>query len=112
MGFIDLESRARKDTFPGAYIKTFWAEKMMIARVTFAADTPVPLHSHPAEQAGVIIEGSYAMVIGDDAHQPVMAVGGLIGTLTIDQARRLVRIAKTARLTFSDDGSPRLIVAA
>jgi quercetin dioxygenase-like cupin family protein len=66
MGFIDLESRARKDTFPGAYIKTFWAEKMMIARVTFAADTPVPLHSHPAEQAGVIIEGSYAMVIGDE----------------------------------------------
>ena len=52
------------------------------------------------------------MVIGDDAHQPVMAVGGLIGTLTIDQARRLVRIANSARLTFSDDGSPRLIVAA
>ena len=39
-------------------------------------------------------------------------VGGLIGTLTIDQARRLVRIANSARLTFSDDGSPRLIVAA
>ena len=53
-----------------------------------------------------------AMVIGDDAHQPILAVGGHIGTLTLDQARRLVRIANSARLTFSDDGSPRLIVAA
>ena len=59
-----------------------------------------------------VARAALAMIIGDDAHQPVMAVGGLIGTLTIDQARRLVRIANSARLTFSDDGSPRLIVAA
>ena len=59
-----------------------------------------------------VARAALSMVIGDDAHQPVMAVGGLIGTLTIDQARRLVRIANSARLTFSDDGSPRLIVAA
>ena len=58
-----------------------------------------------------VARAALAMIIGDDAHQPVMAVGGLIGTLTIDQARRLVRIANSARLTFSDDGSPRLIVA-
>lgn len=59
-----------------------------------------------------VARAALAMVIGDDAHQPILAVGGLIGTLTIDQARRLVRIANSARLTFSDDGSPRLIVAA
>ena len=59
-----------------------------------------------------VARAALTLVIGDDAHQPVMAVGGLIGTLTIDQARRLVRIATSARLTFSDDGSPRLIVAA
>ena len=59
-----------------------------------------------------VARAALSMVIGDDAHQPILAVGGLIGTLTIDQARRLVRIANSARLTFSDDGSPRLIVAA
>ena len=59
-----------------------------------------------------VARAALAMVIGDGAHQPILAVGGLIGTLTIDQARRLVRIANSARLTFSDDGSPRLIVAA
>lgn len=59
-----------------------------------------------------VARAALALVIGDDAHQPILAVGGLIGTLTIDQARRLVRIARSARLTFSDDGSPRLIVAA
>lgn len=59
-----------------------------------------------------VARAALALVIGDDAHQPILAVGGLIGTLTIDQARRLVRIANSARLTFSDDGSPRLIVAA
>ena len=59
-----------------------------------------------------VARAALALVIGDDAHQPILAVGGLIGTLTIDQARRLVRIANSARLTFSDDGSLRLIVAA
>lgn len=59
-----------------------------------------------------VARAALALVIGDDAHHPILAVGGLIGTLTIDQARRLVRIARSARLTFSDDGSPRLIVAA
>lgn len=59
-----------------------------------------------------VARAALALVIGDDAHHPILAVGGLIGTLTIDQARRLVRIANSARLTFSDDGSPRLIVAA
>ena len=53
-----------------------------------------------------VARAALALVIGDDAHQPILAVGGLIGTLTIDQARRLVRIANSARLTFSDDGSP------
>ena len=59
-----------------------------------------------------VARAALALVIGDDAHHPILAVGGLIGTLTIDQARRLVRIANSARLTVSDDGSPRLIVAA
>ena len=40
-----------------------------------------------------VARAALALVIGDDAHQPILAVGGLIGTLTIDQARRLVRIA-------------------
>lgn len=53
-----------------------------------------------------------ALVIGDDAHQPIMRVGALIGTLTIEQARQLYRIANTARLHFADDGTPRLTVAA
>lgn len=77
----------------------------------------VELAEHLCSGADAAVEdevarAALAMVIGDDAHQPILAVGGLIGTLTIDQARRLVRIANSARLTFSDDGSPRLIVAA
>ena len=43
-----------------------------------------------------VARAALALVIGDDAHQPILAVGGLIGTLTIDQARRLVRIANSA----------------
>ncbi len=77
----------------------------------------VELAEHLCSGADAAVEdevarAALAIVIGDDAHQPILAVGGLIGTLTIDQARRLVRIANSARLTFSDDGSPRLIVAA
>lgn len=59
-----------------------------------------------------VARAALTLVIGDDAQQPVLAVGGLIGTLTIDQARHLWTIATTFGLTYEDDGSPRLIVAA
>lgn len=41
----------------------------------------------------------------------MLAVGGLIGTLTIDQARHLWTIATTFGLTYEDDGTPRLVAA-
>jgi len=58
-----------------------------------------------------VARAALTLVIGDDAQQPVLAVGGLIGTLTIDQARHLWTIATTFGLTYEDDGTPRLVAA-
>lgn len=58
-----------------------------------------------------VARAALTLVIGDDAPQPVLAVGGLIGTLTIDQARHLWTIATTFGLTYEDDGTPRLVAA-
>lgn len=58
-----------------------------------------------------VARAALTLVIGTDAQQPVLAVGGLIGTLTIDQARHLWTIATTFGLTYEDDGTPRLVAA-
>lgn len=58
-----------------------------------------------------VARAALTLVIGDDAPQPVLAVGGLIGTLTIDQARHLWTIATTFGLIYEDDGTPRLVAA-
>jgi hypothetical protein len=48
------------------------------------------------------------LVIGDTAEQPVHRVGGLLGTLTTEQATQLAELAETHRLTVREDGQPRL----
>jgi len=52
------------------------------------------------------------LVIGEDAQQPVHRVGGLLGTLTTEQACQLAKLAETHRLTVREDGQPRLEVVA
>lgn len=51
-------------------------------------------------------------ILGVETPQPPVAVGAVIGTLTVDQARQLWKIAKTARLLYIDNGSPQLTVTA
>lgn len=53
-----------------------------------------------------------ALVIGEDAQQPVHRVGALLGTLTTEQAGQLAELAETHRLTVREDGRPRLEVVA
>jgi len=53
-----------------------------------------------------------AFVIGDDALMPIFRVGGLLGSLTTEQAQRIALLAETHRVAISDDGSPQLTAVA
>lgn len=44
-------------------------ERMMIAHVTLEKGAGVPMHQHPHEQVGYVLEGRIRMTIGSDVHQ-------------------------------------------
>ena len=50
----------KRELAPGVFLKTMWGEKIMLSHVELEAGSEVPLHSHPHEQAGMVIEGEFA----------------------------------------------------
>ena len=69
MTFIDLDTRAFKELFPGIRIQTFWGAQQLLSFVSFAAHSTVPGHSHVYEQAGTVLEGEIELVIAGEARR-------------------------------------------
>ena len=66
-GFCDLENRESKEVAPGVRIRTFWGSEMLLSMTDLAAHAIVPAHSHPHEQAGVIVSGEFELTIAGEA---------------------------------------------
>ncbi|MQG32675.1 MAG: cupin domain-containing protein [SAR202 cluster bacterium] len=64
--FTDASKRETKtlvEGSPGARTQTFWGENMLLSLVEVDANGLVPLHTHPHEQGGIIVEGELEMGI-------------------------------------------------
>ena len=61
--FIDSSSREFMELVPGARTRTFWANQMLFSLVEVDANAEVPLHTHPHEQGGIIVDGELEMGI-------------------------------------------------
>ena len=59
--FLDASTRKSKELAPGARTKTFWGDQMLLSLVEVDANALVPLHTHPHEQGGIIVEGELEM---------------------------------------------------
>ncbi|MBI3954073.1 MAG: cupin domain-containing protein [Chloroflexi bacterium] len=66
MYFHDPEAREHKQLLPGVRIRTFWGDKVLLSLVDLAPDAEVPPHTHPHEQAGMVLEGEATMMVGDE----------------------------------------------
>jgi quercetin dioxygenase-like cupin family protein len=66
MYFYDVQSRETKQLLPGIVARTFWGEQMLCAVVELEANTVLPWHSHPHEQAGMVLEGELALTVGEE----------------------------------------------
>ncbi|MBM3943602.1 MAG: cupin domain-containing protein [SAR202 cluster bacterium] len=64
--FYKAENRGEKELVPGARTKTFWGDKILLSLVTIDANSAVPLHTHPHEQAGIVIEGEMEMGVAGE----------------------------------------------
>ncbi len=98
MPFFDLAQRTAKTLRDGVDLRTYWGEKMLFSHATLKPNAVVPLHSHPHEQGGVVIEGELTLTIEGEGTRilragdmyvalgnvPHMAVAGPNGCIAID----------------------------
>ena len=69
MYFYDPYEREPKELLPGIIARTFWGEKMLTAVVDLDPDTELPIHNHPHEQLGIVIEGKIELTINGQARE-------------------------------------------
>jgi quercetin dioxygenase-like cupin family protein len=64
--FKDTADRDPMQIVPGAITRTFWGDNIMLSLVEIEANSEVPRHTHPHEQAGILVEGEMEMGIADE----------------------------------------------
>ena len=69
MYYCDLNSKEAKELFQGVSAHVFWGDNMTLSRVVLSANSVVPPHSHPHEQAGIVIEGELEFTIGGETRR-------------------------------------------
>lgn len=65
--FFDPAARTPRELLPGVAARTFWGERMLVSLVDLSANTAIPAHSHPHEQAGMVVQGGMELTIGGEA---------------------------------------------
>jgi quercetin dioxygenase-like cupin family protein len=56
----------KKELVPGTTANLAWGEKIMLSLVEINPGSVVPMHSHPHEQAGIVVEGEFEFIIGGE----------------------------------------------
>ena len=67
--FYNSSEVQRKEIAPGVTIRTMWGKKVMMSMVELAPHSIVANHSHPHEQAGLVIQGEFDMTIGGETRR-------------------------------------------
>lgn len=66
MAFIDLNDLPRVELFPKAMSAIAQGEHLMLSFLDLEPGCVIPEHSHPHEQAGLVVEGRLRFRIGDE----------------------------------------------
>ena len=66
MPFIDIQSVRPLEVIPGCKMRTPYGQNMMLSYLEMDAGAEVPLHHHPHEQGGMLLEGRLQLTIGDE----------------------------------------------
>ena len=64
--FVDPSELNRRELAPGVTARLMWGEKVMVSFVELAPNSVVPNHSHPHEQAGIVLQGECEFTIGGE----------------------------------------------
>jgi len=75
MPFYKVEEREGKSFKEGIVGRTFWGKEMLMAVVDLAPHHVLPMHSHPHEQVGLVLEGEVTFIIDDE--ERLLTVGDI-----------------------------------
>lgn len=66
MGFIDISEYQPIEPVPGCRMRTPFGKNMMLSYLEMEPGAEVPMHSHPHEQGGMLIQGTLQLTIGEE----------------------------------------------
>ena len=66
MFFTYPQDFKERELSPGVVAKLVWGERIMLSYLTFKPKHNVPIHSHPHEQVGIVIDGEINLTIGKE----------------------------------------------
>ena len=67
--FYDPSEVKRTELVPGVMLRPMWGDKIMMSMVEIAPEAVVPNHTHPHEQAGIVIQGEFDFTIGGETRR-------------------------------------------
>lgn len=66
MAFVELDKLPRMELFPGVRSRLVAGKNLMLSALELDDGGIVPEHSHPHEQAGLMLEGKLKLRIGNE----------------------------------------------
>lgn len=66
MAFLQLSEFENREIFPGVRIRAPYTDKLMLSYVELDPGAIVPLHQHPHEQGGIVVQGKLRFRIGNE----------------------------------------------
>lgn len=66
MPFINIEDVKPLEVLPGCRMRTPYGENLMLSYLEMDEGAVVPLHNHPHEQGGMLLQGRMELTIGDE----------------------------------------------
>jgi quercetin dioxygenase-like cupin family protein len=67
--FVRLDATRAFELAQGVSGRPLFGEAAMLNLIRFEPEATVPLHSHPHEQLGIVLEGMQALVVDGEAHE-------------------------------------------
>jgi quercetin dioxygenase-like cupin family protein len=69
MPFYNIHDLPTLEIIPGCHTRIPYGEKLMLSYLQMDEGAEVPLHSHPHEQGGILLEGRLQLTIGDETRE-------------------------------------------
>ena len=66
MPFIDIRNLPAIELQPGVRLRAPYGKNLMLSYLEIEEGAMVPLHNHPHEQGGILLEGKLEMTIGNE----------------------------------------------